>query len=63
LGEDGTIQGFLELLDIPYHGSGVLGSAELRHTTTREGEESTMIGIADCEPQWGTLRSRLAEGK
>ncbi len=27
LGEDGTIQGFLELLDIPYHGSGVLGSA------------------------------------
>lgn len=27
LGEDGTIQGFLEALDIPYHGSGVLGSA------------------------------------
>jgi D-alanine-D-alanine ligase len=27
LGEDGTIQGLLELLDIPYHGSGVLGSA------------------------------------
>jgi len=27
LGEDGTIQGMLELLDIPYHGSGVLGSA------------------------------------
>ncbi len=27
LGEDGTIQGFLELLGIPYHGSGVLGSA------------------------------------
>ncbi len=26
-GEDGTIQGFLELLDIPYQGSGVLGSA------------------------------------
>jgi D-alanine-D-alanine ligase len=26
-GEDGTIQGLLELLDIPYHGSGVLGSA------------------------------------
>ena len=27
LGEDGTIQGFLELLGIPYHGSGVIGSA------------------------------------
>lgn len=27
LGEDGTIQGFLDLLDIPYQGSGVLGSA------------------------------------
>ncbi len=27
LGEDGTIQGFLEMLGIPYHGSGVLGSA------------------------------------
>ncbi|HBD09252.1 MAG TPA: D-alanine--D-alanine ligase [Syntrophobacteraceae bacterium] len=27
LGEDGTIQGFLELLGVPYHGSRVLGSA------------------------------------
>jgi D-alanine-D-alanine ligase len=27
LGEDGTIQGFLESLSIPYHGSKVLGSA------------------------------------
>lgn len=26
-GEDGTVQGYLELLDIPYQGSGVLGSA------------------------------------
>ena len=26
-GEDGTIQGLLELLDIPYQGSGVIGSA------------------------------------
>lgn len=26
-GEDGTIQGYLDLLDIPYQGSGVLGSA------------------------------------
>lgn len=26
-GEDGTIQGLLEMLDIPYQGSGVLGSA------------------------------------
>jgi D-alanine-D-alanine ligase len=27
MGEDGTIQGMLDLLDIPYQGSGVLGSA------------------------------------
>jgi len=27
LGEDGTVQGLLELLDLPYVGSGVLGSA------------------------------------
>ena len=27
LGEDGTVQGLLELLDVPYVGSGVLGSA------------------------------------
>jgi len=27
LGEDGTMQGFLDLLEIPYQGSGVLGSA------------------------------------
>jgi len=27
MGEDGTVQGFLDLLDIPYQGSGVLGSA------------------------------------
>ncbi|SMC25211.1 D-alanine--D-alanine ligase [Desulfacinum hydrothermale DSM 13146] len=27
MGEDGAIQGFLECLGIPYHGSGVLGSA------------------------------------
>ncbi|OQX14355.1 MAG: D-alanine--D-alanine ligase [Desulfobulbaceae bacterium A2] len=27
MGEDGTVQGFLELLGIPYQGSGVLGSA------------------------------------
>jgi D-alanine-D-alanine ligase len=26
-GEDGTVQGFLDLLDLPYQGSGVLGSA------------------------------------
>jgi len=27
LGEDGTVQGFLELLEVPYVGAGVLGSA------------------------------------
>ena len=27
LGEDGTVQGMLELADLPYVGTGVLGSA------------------------------------
>ena len=27
MGEDGTVQGLLELADVPYVGSGVLGSA------------------------------------
>jgi D-alanine-D-alanine ligase len=30
-GEDGSIQGFLDLLDIPYQGSGILGSALAMH--------------------------------
>jgi D-alanine-D-alanine ligase len=30
-GEDGTVQGFLDLLDLPYQGSGVLGSALAMH--------------------------------
>jgi len=30
-GEDGTVQGFLDLLNIPYQGSGVLGSALAMH--------------------------------
>jgi D-alanine-D-alanine ligase len=30
-GEDGTIQGFLELLGLPYQGAGVLGSALAMH--------------------------------
>jgi len=30
-GEDGTVQGLLDLLDIPYQGAGVLGSATAMH--------------------------------
>lgn len=42
-GEDGTVQGLLELLDIPYQGAGVLGSAlamnklAAKHTYERQG--------------------------
>ncbi|MEZ5230292.1 MAG: hypothetical protein R2710_27590 [Acidimicrobiales bacterium] len=38
LGEDGTIQGMLELANVPYVGAGVLGSA-LTATVGDQGQE------------------------
>ena len=53
-GEDGTLQGLLELLDIPYTGSGVLGSAlamdKLRTKQLLEG-----VGITT--PPWRQIRA------
>jgi D-alanine-D-alanine ligase len=53
-GEDGTVQGLLEMLDIPYTGSGVLGSAlamdKLRTKQLLEG-----VGIAT--PSWRLIES------
>jgi D-alanine-D-alanine ligase len=53
-GEDGTVQGLLEMLNIPYTGSGVLGSSlgmdKLRTKQLLEG-----IGIAT--PKWRQIES------
>ncbi len=47
-GEDGTIQGMLDLLDIPYQGSGVLGSAvSLNKITTKRLYEKAGIQTPD----------------
>ena len=55
-GEDGTVQGLLEMLNIPYTGSGVLGSAlamdKLRTKQLLEG-----VGIAT--PRWRLIESEV----
>ncbi len=59
-GEDGTVQGLLELLDLPYQGSGVLGSALAmdKHLSKVVYKEA---GIDT--PQWMVLRrSDVSEG-
>ncbi len=52
-GEDGTVQGLLELADIPYVGSGVLGSAVGMH----KGAMKQMFAAADI-PQGSYLEFR-----
>ena len=53
LGEDGTVQGLLELMDVPYVGSGVLGSAvSMDKTMAKE-----ILGFHRIEQaRWVTLR-------
>ncbi len=48
LGEDGTMQGLLELADVPYVGCGVLGSA-LTMDKIKAKESATYHGIAQAE--------------
>jgi len=55
-GEDGTVQGLLELADIPYVGSGVLGSAVGMH----KGAMKQMFAAADI-PQGRYLEFRDGE--
>lgn len=50
-GEDGTIQGLLELLEIPYTGSGVLGSA----LAMNKWMSKRMYQSAGIPSPWGTL--------
>ena len=45
-GEDGTVQGLLELLGIPYQGSGVLGSAlAMNKTVTKKLYENARLPV------------------
>ena len=53
LGEDGTVQGLLELLDVPYVGSGVLGSAVSMDKAMAK-EVLAQHGIA--QTRWRSLR-------
>jgi D-alanine-D-alanine ligase len=47
-GEDGTVQGFLDLLKIPYQGSGVLGSAvAINKNFSKELYRSAGLPVAD----------------
>ena len=52
-GEDGTVQGMLELAGVPYVGSGVLGSA-LSMDKAKAKEVIAHAGIPQC--RWATLR-------
>ena len=42
MGEDGTVQGLLELATVPYVGSGVTGSAVAFAMTGNAGSENSM---------------------
>jgi len=54
-GEDGTIQGALELLGIPYTGSGVLGSAlAMDKWRTKLVWQACSVPTPHCEPLAGT---------
>ena len=60
LGEDGTIQGLLERLNIPYQGSGVLGSAIAMNGP----EQATLpAGWASGAPVPGYVPGRAAESR
>ncbi|MFM9037412.1 MAG: D-alanine--D-alanine ligase family protein [Actinomycetota bacterium] len=56
LGEDGTIQGLLELLDIPYVGTGVLGSAL---GMDKAMAKNVLASCAIPQPRFRSLRAHL----
>lgn len=59
-GEDGTIQGMLELFGIPYVGSGVLGSAVCMDKAMAK-VVAAQAGIPQCK--WVTYRDRIDNGR
>ena len=58
-GEDGTIQGLLELLRIPYTGSGLLASALAMNKIKAEGQ--IVVEIKDNTPFRNAVKQLLAE--
>jgi len=53
-GEDGTVQGLLEMLDMPYTGSGVLGSAlAMDKMRTKQ----LLEGVGISTPRWRQIES------
>ncbi|MDO5646046.1 MAG: D-alanine--D-alanine ligase family protein [Dermabacter sp.] len=64
-GEDGTVQGFLELFDLPYVGSGVLASAaaqdkDITKRLLREAGLRVADGIVVSEREWEDPDAREA---
>ena len=61
-GEDGTIQGLLDILDIPYTGSGVLGSAAAmnkiaaKQLFSANNIPTPPYGIVDRNIEWKTIK-------
>lgn len=53
-GEDGTVQGLLEMLDIPYVGSGVLGSAV---SMDKAMAKSVLAANGIAQPEWVEVRA------
>ena len=66
LGEDGTLQGLLELADVPYVGSGVLGSAlamdKLAAKEVLAHHEIPKSGTGDSMPTASANQGRTAAG-
>jgi D-alanine-D-alanine ligase len=65
-GEDGTVQGLLELADLPYVGSGVLGSAvsmdkPMMKTAFRDAGLPTAKSIVVRSHEWRTGRQALLD--
>ena len=64
-GEDGTVQGALELMDIPYTGSGVLGSAlamdkvRTKMMWATAGIPTPRFEVIDARSDWAGVAARL----
>ncbi len=64
-GEDGTVQGALELMDIPYTGSGVLGSAlamdkvRTKMIWATAGIPTPRFEVIDAQSDWAGVAIRL----
>jgi D-alanine-D-alanine ligase len=65
-GEDGTLQGLLEMANVPYVGAGVLGSAlgmdkAMMKVVFRDAGLPVADHLVVREPEWGRLRPEFAD--